>query len=209
MKILFFGDSIMGMNRNPDNIRKVYHLGSGYVFEVAAKLAERNPAEYEIVNRGNGGNTVLDLYARIKGDVWEERPDVITFHVGTNDLYHKAAPGYEVDEKRFESAYSMMIEETMKKLPSARIILDEPFISYGKTTVGRENEYKKIKDYAAIVKKIAEKYGAEFLPLADTVEKMSLKYGYEAVTFDGVHPTLACAAAIADEWIKLFDGKKE
>lgn len=207
MKILFFGDSIVGMGRDPENIRKVYRLGKGFVFAVATELAKRDPIKYEVVNRGNGGNNILDLYARIKGDVWIERPDVITIHVGTNDLYHKAAPGYEVDEKRFESVYTMMVEETKSKLPSSRIILSEPFISYGKITVGREEEYKKIKDYAAIVKSVAEKCGVEFLPLAAMIEDVSLKYGYEAVTFDGVHPTLACSAMIADRWLELFDRK--
>lgn len=208
MKILFAGDSLVAMKREPENIRKIYHLGKGFVFHVAAELTRVDPQLYEIVNRGNGGSTVLDVYAGIKSNVWSENPDVITFCVGVNDLYHKNAPGYEVDLKTEYDVYSAMIKETKERLPRARILLIEPFTARGKITAGRESEYAKIKDYAAIVKKVAQENGAGFLPLQESIDFLSEKYGDDKITFDGIHPTLSGSVFIAEKWLKAFWNKE-
>ena len=208
MKILFAGDSLVAMKREPENIRKIYHLGKGFVFLVAAELTRIDPELYEVVNRGNGGSTVLDVYAGIKSNVWSENPDVITFCVGVNDLYHKNAPGYEVDLKTEYDAYSAMIKETREKLPNARILLIEPFTARGKITAGSEDEYAKIKDYAAIVKRVAMENSVGFLPLQDEINSLAEKYGDEKITFDGIHPTLFGSVIIAEKWLKAFRNKE-
>ncbi len=208
MKLLFAGDSLVAMRRDPENIRKVYHLGNGFVFYIATQLSRLNPNFYEIVNRGNGGSTVLDVYAGIKQNVWSEQPDVITFCVGVNDLYHRNAPGYEVDLDMEYDTYSLMVKETREKLPKAKIMLIEPFVSKGKITLGREDEYEKIKDYAAVIKRVAEENGTAFLPLQEEIDLLSEKYGYDKITFDGIHPTLFGSVIIGEKWLKYFNDKE-
>lgn len=86
MKILFFGDSITDMSRNRnENAEEIYTYGSGYPMLVASALYRKNPLEYQVINRGIGGDRSVDLYARIKRDVWNLNPDVLSILVGIND----------------------------------------------------------------------------------------------------------------------------
>ena len=82
MKILFFGDSITDMRRSRDS--DGVHLGDGYVFFVAGDIKREDPS-IEIINRGISGDRVVDLYARIKSDVWNHKPDVLSILIGIND----------------------------------------------------------------------------------------------------------------------------
>ena len=78
MKILFFGDSITDMDRRKDIDGRAFGYGVGYVNSIASTLMYENPEKYEIINRGISGNRIVDLYARIKTDVWNLKPDVIS-----------------------------------------------------------------------------------------------------------------------------------
>ena len=67
-KILFFGDSITDMRRSREENKPtdIWSYGSGYPIFVASDLYRKDPNGYEVINRGIGGNRVVDLYARIK-----------------------------------------------------------------------------------------------------------------------------------------------
>ena len=60
---------------------------------------------------------------------------------------------------------------------------------------------------AKAVKKLAEKYSLEFLPLQDAFDKAAEKTCASDYLYDGVHPDTAGARLIADEWMKLYKGK--
>ncbi|MBE5749864.1 MAG: hypothetical protein E7346_03235 [Clostridiales bacterium] len=67
MKLLFFGDSITDMGRNRES--DCVFCGNGYVFYAAGDIKREDPS-VEIINRGISGNRIVDIYARIKSDVW-------------------------------------------------------------------------------------------------------------------------------------------
>lgn len=71
MKIICFGDSITGSGRG------------GWTDDVAAALGD----EYEVTNRGVGGNTTQDALGRIEADVLELSPSVVLIEFGVNDCY--------------------------------------------------------------------------------------------------------------------------
>ena len=206
MKILFFGDSITDMNRNKDeSYRGIYSYGAGFPYVVASRLLSKAPEAYEIVNRGNGGNTVLELYARIKKDVWCESPDVLNILVGINDLCHESAPGYGLEIDRFEKVYRMIIEETLERLPRVKIILCEPFVLKGSMTESRFPEYEEIRNYAKVVGRLAQEYGLSFIPLQEKLDALAAKHGNECYLYDGVHPSIVGATFLAEEWLKAFE----
>ena len=60
-----------------------------------------------------------------------------------------------------------------------------------------------------VAKKIAEDYGAYFVPLQEKFDEATKECGTEPYLFDGVHPTAAGAKLIATEWLKVFDKIKE
>ncbi|MBQ9920892.1 MAG: lysophospholipase, partial [Clostridia bacterium] len=86
MRILFQGDSITDAGRARDND---INLGTGYPMLVKATLGFEEPGKYEFFNRGISGNRVVDLYARIKNDIINLKPDVMSILIGVNDVWHE------------------------------------------------------------------------------------------------------------------------
>ena len=159
MKILFFGDSITDMERNRNvAIGEYRSYGLGYPSVVASRLSERNPVEYQVVNRGIGGNRIVDLYARIKADVWNLKPDVLSILIGINDIWHEIHSQNGVELDRFEKFYRMIIEETKQILPNIKIVLFEPFVLKGTATEEHFEEFDGIREYAKLIKKLAKEY---------------------------------------------------
>ena len=214
-RILFFGDSItdMGRNREMNKSSDIWSYGSGYPIFVASSLYRDDPKGYEIINRGISGNRVVDLYARIKSDVWNLKPDVLSILIGINDIWHEIGHQNGVELDRFENVYRMLIEDTLKVLPGIKIVLCEPFVLNGeatKNTMDIPNKYERfltVYQYAEKVKELAKDYGLHFLPLQDRFNEAACQYGVEPFLYDGVHPMVAGATLIADEWVKLFKKK--
>ncbi len=207
MKIVFFGDSVTDCGRAREKERQIYNsrYGFGYVMQAAGRLFLRDPVGYEILNRGISGNRVPDLYARVKPDVWNENPDVLSILIGINDLWHGIHPiNAGVELPRFEKCYRALIEETRERLPETKIMLMEPFVLRGSETEERFSEFEKVYEYAAVVKKLAEEYGLWFVPLQKELYDAAEKYGYVFLR-DGVHPTVEGSALIADIWLREFD----
>ena len=57
---------------------------------------------------------------------------------------------------------------------------------------------------SSAIKKIAEDYGCIFVPTQKKLTEAAEKYGAEHILYDGVHPMLAGAKIIANEWLKAF-----
>ena len=207
MKILFYGDSITDMGRDRESEHPAFKMGVGYPNFIAGELHFNEPNRYEIVNRGISGNRIVDLYARIKVDVWNHTPDVLSILIGVNDVWHEWSVQNGVEIERWEKVYRMLIEDTKKQLPDLKIIICEPFILEGEATNGEERwkKFLEVKDYAKVAKKIAEDYGAYFVPLQDKFDEAAKKYGVENYLYDGVHPAPAGAKLIATEWMKVFE----
>ena len=128
MKVLFYGDSITDMGRSRDvELYNYYSYGNGYVRVITDKLTYKNPEKYQIINKGISGDRIVDLYARIKRDVWNFEPDVLSIYIGVNDVWHdlyENKNGVEID--RYEKIYRILIEDTLKRLPNVKIMLVEP-----------------------------------------------------------------------------------
>ena len=207
MRIVFFGDSITDASRNREEDFILSSYGFGYVHNVASKLMTENPNEHVIYNRGISGNRVVDLYARIKKDLWNLKPDLISIFIGVNDVWHEIGHENGVELDRFDKVYRMMLDDTKKVLPNAKIMLVEPFVMHGTRTDLQEGEYEKftaVFEYAKVVKKIAKDYGIPLVELQDTLNAYGKANGSDFITFDGVHPNITGAQVIADEWLKVY-----
>ena len=204
MRILFFGDSITDANRNRESDCTLGGYGLGFVRSVAGTLMCEAPDKYAIINRGIGGHRLVDLYARVKSDCWNLQPDVLNILIGVNDVWHEIAAKNGVEIDRFENIYRMMLKETKERLPNTKIIICEPFILKGKVTQEKYDEFLAVKEYAKVVKRIAEEFDCYFLALQEKINAFAEKYGVEACLSDGVHPAVGGAQLIANEWLKLF-----
>lgn len=60
----------------------------GYPTLVKGRLGLDNPGKYRFINRGIGGNRIVDLYACIQLDFISLKPDYISILDGISDIWH-------------------------------------------------------------------------------------------------------------------------
>ena len=130
MRILFQGDSITDCDRN----RERDTLGDGYALMAAAELGRQEPGKYEFYNRAVSGDRVVDVYARMKRDIWNLHPDYMTLLVGVNDVWHEIDFQNGVDTERYEKVYRMLLDDTRKACPNTQTVLMEPYVLPGSAT---------------------------------------------------------------------------
>lgn len=208
--VLFQGDSITDAGRSyeREDIR-----GRGYATMVSGELGLRYPEEYEFINRGISGNRIVDVYARIKKDIINLKPDYMSLLIGVNDVWHEFNPAHNgVATDKFEKIYSMLIEEIKEALPDIKLIILEPFVLKGTATTANE-EFPDlyplfradVLDKAAAAKRIAEKYNLPFIPLQDKFDALYNPENPDYWLIDGVHPNAAGHALITREWVRVFE----
>lgn len=202
-RILFQGDSITdaGRSRTDD-----FNKGCGYPTLVSAALGYDFPGEYEFLNRGISGNRITDLIARVKYDIINLAPDVMSILIGINDCWHEFNCQNGVSAEKFEMYYNLLIEEVKEALPDIKIMILEPFLLHGEGIDSYYDEFRaEAEKRAAAAKRVAEKNGLKFVPLMEIFDKAEEKMGGGYYTGDGVHPTSAGHELIKREWIKAFE----
>ncbi len=221
LRVLFIGDSITDGNwgnacgeAKPSEERNLWDMnhiyGSGYMYLCASHYLGNYPERgYEFFNRGISGNTLKDLENRWEKDVLRLKPDVLSVLVGTNDVYYylqgdKKKP---FDFVAWEKSYRSLLDCSLQANPELKLVLGAPFVAY--TGNMRNNEdfglYDSlVRHCAAIVEKIANDYGAVYLPynelFDELLEKTPVSEGAYWI-WDGIHPTPAGHRRMADLWM--------
>ena len=173
---------------------------------IKASLGFEIPGKYQFFNRGISGNRIVDVYARIKRDIINLKPDVMSILIGVNDVWHefKESPN-GVDAEKYYKIYDMLIEEVKTELPDIKIMIMEPFIlNAAKTKDKWEAFYSEVKKRAELSKKISEKYNLPYIELQKGFNELSKKADESYWLADGVHPTAMGHEYIKNEWIKAF-----
>lgn len=200
---LFQGDSITDADRNRDDIE---NLGLGYPNIVASKYLSECVNEYKFINKGISGNRIVDLYARIKIDLINLKPDYLSILIGINDVWHEIQSQNGVDNEKFKRILSMLIEEIKEALPDIKIIMLEPFVLKGPAT---ENNWDEFRTETALrsksVKEVSEKYNLSFVSLQDKFDEATKNTETTYWLRDGVHPTPAGHGLIAKELAEEFE----
>ena len=206
MKILFLGDSITDVGRNTNN-GSLISIGQGYPLLVDACLSVKYPGEYTFENLGISGNRIVDVYARIKADCWNRKPDLVSILIGVNDVWHEFGGHNGVEADRFYNVYRMLVTDTKRALPESRkMILMEPFVLKASATEGAWEAFRsETEKRAEAVRRIAGETGQIFLPLQATFDEAAQKMPASYWLGDGVHPTPAGHGLIADAWVKCFE----
>ena len=186
--VLFQGDSITDCGRD----RKVHDdMGSGYAMMASAWLSALYPQHnLKFLNRGRNGAKVRNLITHWDRDCIALKPDWISIMVGINDTMDTSA-------RQFEEEYRVIMEGTSKELDSS-IILCEPFLLSGDPKLYRDDLNPKID----IVHKLAKEYDAMLIPLDKIFQDSCSLQSPEYWAPDGVHPSLAGHALIAQTWLK-------
>ena len=130
--ILLQGDSITDAGRNRQNDQK---SNIGYASMVTAEITCDYPEQYQVFNRGVSGDRIVDVYARMRRDIINLKPDYLSILIGVNDVWHEfnASPN-GVDDAKYRRIYCMLIEELKATLPDLKIYILEPFCLKGSAT---------------------------------------------------------------------------
>lgn len=201
--ILFQGDSITDGGRSFDkDWNHVY--GQGYAYMVTARTNFDYPGkDYQFLNRGISGNTVNDLANRWQKDTLDIKPDVLSILIGVNDVHRIVMQGDKSTVEDFQHAYDQLLTQTLAALPNVKLVLLEPFIlPLGMVNKNPEAWNTEVSKRQSIVKALAAKFNAVYVPLQEVFNKALQKAPAEHWIWDGVHPMPAGHELIAREWLK-------
>lgn len=201
--ILFQGDSITDAGRDKAND---VHLGFGYATLVKGTIGLDFPNKYTFINRGISGNRIVDVYARIKNDILNLKPDIMSILIGVNDVWHEINHQNGVDAEKFFKIYDMLIEEIKKELPDIKIMILEPFVLKASATEENWDLFKsEVKLRAEKAKEIAKKHNLKFIPLQEKLGEAAKNAPNDYWLIDGVHPSACGHEIIKREWVKAFN----
>jgi len=199
--VLFQGDSITdcGRNRGSAEPNSTGALGTGYPLLVtAAVLAAHADRALRFYNRGISGNKVPDLQQRWTADALDLQPDVLSVLIGVNDFWHKLDLGYSGTVQDYEAQYAAPLDQTRRALPRVHLIVLEPFVLRCGAVTGRWFPEFDLRRAAAA--RVAARARATFVPLQSVFNQRTRSSPPEYWAADGVHPTPAGHAVIAQQW---------
>jgi len=199
--VLFQGDSITdaGRNRASADANSAGALGSGYPLLVtSAVLAARPGAALRFYNRGISGNKVPDLQQRWTGDTIDLKPDVLSILIGVNDFWHKLDHGYNGTVQDYEQQYNALLDATREALPRVHLIVLEPFVL--RTGAVDARWFPEFDQRRAAAARVATRARATFVPLQTVFNQQTRSAPPDYWAADGVHPTPAGHAVIAEQW---------
>ena len=212
--ILFQGDSITDCGRSRDaviaNSQAPAAFAPSYPYLVSSRLALDEPGNYRFINRGISGNRIVDLYARIKIDLINLRPDYMSILLGINDVWHEINSKNGVATPKFERVYRMILDEVYEALPNIKILLYTPYVLQGSATVNAEDPKKweffrdGCAEKAEAIKRIAKDYPVGLCvtqPLFDAAERV---VAADQLLSDGVHPSIAGGEILARGFMDWF-----
>lgn len=201
--ILLQGDSITDSGRSRDCD---LYPGWGYSSMLSGQIGLNYPGKFKVLNRGVGSDRIVDLYARIKTDIINLKPDFLTILIGVNDAGHDFGdwPNGVSDEK-FRKIYGMLMEEIKASLPNIKIYILEPFTLKGSCNEGNFEAFSaQVRLRAESARITAEKYGLTFVPLQKHFDALSQLCQNEQWLMDGIHPTPAGYAMITRELMQAM-----
>lgn len=205
--ILFQGDSITDSFRSREGDT---YMGCGYPAIVAADLSFKYPKEFTFINRGVSGDRCRGVLNRMRNDIYDVKPDVLSILVGINDVWKEFAEPGGVDGNIYLGIYDILIKEIKSKFPDSKLMIIEPFTS--PACMPDKEHWDLFKKGYDIVrektKEIAKKHNAVFVPTMDEMTNLINKYGSECYLLDGTHPTQAGHRLIANAWLKAFESIK-
>ncbi|AIQ29255.1 MULTISPECIES: SGNH/GDSL hydrolase family protein [Paenibacillus] len=195
--ILFQGDSITDCGRNYADASS---LGVGYALMAGARLGLQYPEKnLTFINRGISGNRAVDLQERWDRDCLELKPTWVSIYIGVNDTWRWFDSGQETTAAEFEASYRDLIERTKQSL-DAKLVLVEPFVL--PVPEDRKGWRKDLDPKIHVVRELAREYGAVLVPLDGLFAAASVKAEPAFWAGDGVHPSPAGHALIAEAWMK-------
>ncbi|MBC8078802.1 MAG: SGNH/GDSL hydrolase family protein [Gorillibacterium sp.] len=195
--VLFQGDSVTDCGRERGNNE---NLGVGYANFIAAEIGCTYPDRgITFLNRGIGGNRVVDLQERWEEDCLRLSPTWVSILIGINETWRKYDDNDPTSTEQYYEGYRKLLQRT-KDHTDANFILLEPFVlpTSQDRLMWREDLDPKIQ----AVRALAREFQALYVPLDGMFATASTKVDPLYWAEDGVHPTRSGQALIAKAWLE-------
>lgn len=206
--ILFQGDSITDCERAlEDNAAPNLqaNLGFGYAWLAAAGLlVDRPHDDLRFHNRALSGNKVFQLAERWQADCLDLAPDVLSILIGVNDIWHARDGNYDGTVDTYERDYDELLTRTRAALPHTKLVVCEPFVL--RCGAVDDTWFPDFDRYRAAARSIAEQYSATWVGFHTMFERAVAYAPPQHWAEDGVHPTAAGAALMAQAWVEVVAG---
>ncbi|KEQ23143.1 SGNH/GDSL hydrolase family protein [Paenibacillus tyrfis] len=195
--VLFQGDSITDCGRN----REIgTDLGRGYALIASALFASKYPEkQVQFINRGISGNRVKDLQQRWQEDCLDLNPTWVSIYIGINDTWRRYDRNDPTSVEAFAEGYRDLIVRTKETL-DAKLILVEPFVL--PVPEDRKRWREDLDPKINAVRELAREFETLYVPLDGMFAAASTKAPSAYWAPDGVHPSPAGHALIANAWLE-------
>jgi len=200
--ILFQGDSITDGGRWRSGSDYNHIMGQDYGYLLAAELGLKDPERnLTFLNRGISGERVVDLAARWQSDALDLKPDLLSILIGINDTLSTGEKAETVE--RYQATYDKLLADTIAALPKTKIVLGEPFLlPVGKEKATYAANLLELKKRQAVVAQLAAKYHLPVIHFQQAFDDACQKAPPDHWSWDGIHPTYAGHALMAQEWLR-------
>ena len=200
--LLLIGDSITDAGR-----RGTYSaMGVGYARVFQGIQAAREPQKVvKMINKGIGGDTILDIESRWERDVTPHNPDWLLLYTGINDMntiYGSRAKKVLPDVYR--DGLRRCLARVKTTSPAVRCMLLAPYLL---TRDDHPESYRcemvrRMPDYARAAESVAKEFGARFVDLQSALAPFVDRLGNRALGCnlgtDICHPGELGCLAIAE-----------
>ena len=202
-RIVFAGVSVTDMGCvNPVGEGLFDNVGRSYVRVIENMLAVYYPERrVRVTNSGISGNTSRDLLQRFDRDVVDLKPDWVSICIGINDVWRQfdspAILSDAVDTEEYEKNVEQMILK-VKDSVKGIFILTPYYMEPNREDMMR----KRMDEYGAICKKLADKYGCIFVDFQKMYEDYCKIRHSSYIAWDRIHPNQVGATLMAREFLK-------
>lgn len=190
VRIVCLGDSVTGL---------YYHTGGRRTYTDMLGIALRQvypQAKIEMINAGVSGNTTVNALARIKKDVLDKKPDLVTVMFGLNDMTRVSLDEYEKNLRTIANHLNSIGAAIVFCTPNAVISTERRPVDT-------------LRKYCEVVRNVS---ALENIPLCDCFWELSAMraedpHRWRLIMSDEIHPNMAGHKRIAELLTKTISSQ--
>ncbi len=195
-RILFQGDSITDCGRDR---HQFYGMGNGYALMASAQIGAARPdLDLEFINRGVSGSTAIDMLSRLESDFIELKPTLLSILIGINDTWRAFDANSPTSTEEFADSYHQLLSQVVSRL-NPKLVICEPFVL--PHPADRKAWRTDLDPKIQVARQMAIEFNATYVPFDGIFAQATCEKNAAYWANDGVHPTSAGHALMADAWI--------
>ena len=160
--------------------------------------------KYEVINKGNNGETTEQVFSRFEKDVVSHKPDFVTILTATNDFIYNTASAAEAF-LYLQKMVGLSLENNIKVIFLSSF-LTAPFMAEKAWNTGNPTDYEKVNRELMEFSELSMKYieglkdeRAKYLHLQKAYKEFEDRVSSEEAYRDGLHPSIT-----GQEFIALY-----